>query len=283
MEKNIKSIQQQLDISRERAREFGIQAVETIHRGFYLTPSGNQVDIHIQINESVSGTVTYSPEMSLPISANGQLDMEIEVWNTTTLAAISELKSEGYQPAALNMASATSPGGGFLFGARAQEEYLARSSSLFACLRNNPMYERRDFDRNPFYDDYVIYSPGVVVFRDDDGDLLENPYTCSIITSPAVQASAVQRYMPSRIGEIEDAMWNRILKVMAVAHMHGHKALVLGAWGCGAFGNDGVMIAGLFKRAFAENFKEVFEKVIFAITDWSPEQRFIGPFQKVFK
>jgi uncharacterized protein (TIGR02452 family) len=78
-------------------------------------------------------------------------------------------------------------------------------------------------------------------------------------------------------------MWSRILKVLAVAERHGHKALVLGAWGCGAFGNDGNEIAKLFRRALEDNFHGVFEYVVFAITDWSDEERFIGPFVRAFE
>lgn len=119
------------------------------------------------------------------------------------------------------------------------------------------MYNRTDFAKNPFYDHYVIYSPDVVVFRDDNGELLDKPYTCSILTSPAVHANAVNRYRLGREGQIKEVMWERILKVLGVAHQHGHDALVLGAWGCGAFGNDGNMIAGLFNQVLTDNFKEL--------------------------
>jgi hypothetical protein len=37
----------------------------------------------------------------------------------------------------------------------------------------------------------VIYSPAVVVFRDNDGKLLETPFTCSFLTAPAPNAGAV--------------------------------------------------------------------------------------------
>ena len=276
-------LQRQLEISRESAKEMGIEAVEIIETGFYLGADGQKVNIKNEVLYSVMGTVTYSPDINLPPSAKGKYDTTIAVENTTTLAASLSLIEEGYKPVALNMASATSPGGSFLAGARAQEEYLCRSTALYACLRNNPMYSRVDFLTNPFYADYVIYSPDVVVFRDDDGELLDKPYLCSIMTSPAVFASAVHRYMPERAGEIEGIMWKRILKLLAVAQAYGHQALVLGAWGCGAFGNDGRMIAGLFHKALSENFAGRFEKVAFAITDWSAEKRFIGPFQREFK
>ncbi len=275
-------VREHLDIPRELAKTMGEQAVEILAKGFYTNPDGDRVRIAEEVRKSVRDTVTYAPGIDLPSHAKGTFTMKTIILNTTTLTAVKTLLADGLNPAALNMASATSPGGGFLRGGRAQEEYLCRSSALYYCLRDNPMYARADFAKNPFYDDYVIYSPDVVVFRDDNGELLEKPYTCSIITSPAIQAVAVQKFLPHRVNEIKGVMWERVLKVLGVAHKHGHDALVLGAWGCGAFGNDGYMIAGLFKQALEENYKGAFRKVLFAISDWSNEQRFIGPFREVF-
>ena len=277
----ITALQEQLAIPRDLAAAMARQALSIQGAGYYITNTGRRVDISIAMSTAVQGTVTYPPEMSLPISAAGYFNTAVEIANATTLAAASSLIDRGFHPVVLNMASAISPGGGFLGGARAQEEYLARSSTLYTCLKGNLMYSA-DFSHNPFYADYVIYSPEVVIFRDDDGELLEKPYLCSIVTSPAVNAAAVHRYMPHRTGEIENAMWNRILKLFSVSLLHGHKALVLGAWGCGAFGNDGYMVASLFRTALTENFQGAFERVAFAIADWSPEQDFIGPFLKTF-
>jgi len=270
--------QQQLDIPREKARNLGFQTLEILNEGRYTSISGAEIDISKEIEESKSMTVTYSPDIELPLNYKGNYQTRFFVKNMTTLSAAKSLVKNGDDPAVLNMASATSPGGGWLSGARAQEEYLARSTTLYATLQNSTMYLRKDFHTNPFYDDYVIYSPDVVVFRDDNGELMENYYFCSMLTSPAVQANAVRYYMPDKEPEVAMVMEKRILKLLSVAHAHKHTALVLGAWGCGAFGNDGNVIAGLFKKAFQENFPGVFDKVIFAITDWSPENRFIGPF-----
>jgi hypothetical protein len=60
------------------------------------------------------------------------------------------------------------------------------------------------------------------------------------------------------------------------------RQIVLGAWGCGAFGNDANEIAGLFERGLQKNFKGAYQRLIFAIVDWSAEKRFIGPFQRIF-
>ena len=84
--------------------------------------------------------------------------------------------------------------------------------------------------------------------------------------------------MPPAFSDTCPSAWT----VLAVAEKHDHKALVLGAWGCGAFGNDGNEIAKLFRRALENNFRGAFEYVVFAITDWSEDERFIGPFTRAF-
>lgn len=64
---------------------------------------------------------------------------------------------------------------------------------------------------------------------------------------------------------------------------HNHNAIVLGAWGCGAFGNDPRAIAPLFHRALTENFSGAYRDVVFAVVDWSLERRFIGAFEAAFR
>jgi len=70
--------------------------------------------------------------------------------------------------------------------------------------------------------------------------------------------------------------------VLAIAAAHGYPDLVLGAWGCGAFGNDPHRTAASFREALAGPFAGRFARVVFAITDWSPERLFLGPFRDAF-
>src|SRR5919108_730072 len=79
-------------------------------------------------------------------------------------------------PCCLNFASAKHPGGGFLGGARAQEETLARASGLYASLVGNPMYAFHKAQDDPMYSNYAIYAPDVPVLRTDEGLLLSEPY-----------------------------------------------------------------------------------------------------------
>ncbi|MBW3600344.1 MAG: TIGR02452 family protein [Planctomycetes bacterium] len=269
-------------MSRKQAAALGRQTLDFLEAGRYATEDGDVVEISEPVQNAVAGVRSYPPGCNPPHRRTRSHATSIEVANETTLAAAQRLVDFGYRPAALNFASAKHPGGGFLSGARAQEESLARSSALYACLNGNPMYEFHRASRDPMYSDYVIYSPEVPVFRDDDGELLASPSLCSFLTSPAVNAKVVLERNPSRRSEIRKAMKRRIAKVLSVAAAHEHEALVLGAWGCGVFGNDTREIAELFRAALMGEFHGAFAQVIFAITDWSAEQRFIGPFRELF-
>ena len=232
-------------MNRKRASELGRETVAIVEARRYTTEAGKDVEIGPLVRRAVESSKTYPPGYELPLPASSGRTPVINVANETTLVAAHRLVDDGYRPAALNFASAKNPGGGFLSGARAQEESLARSSALFACLDGNPMYEFHRTRRDPKYTDYAIYSPDVPVIRADDGTLLDEPYLCSFITCPAVNAKVVLKRDPSRRSEIRKAMDTRVNKVLAIAAIHGHEALVLGAWGCGVFGNDGREIADL--------------------------------------
>jgi uncharacterized protein (TIGR02452 family) len=267
-------------ISRELAREHGEEAVKITQSGQYRSPSGRIITIKDLVGHSLRETKSYPPAAPFDQDDKGKHQTAIEITNETTLSAAQRLLKAGHHPVVLNFASATSPGGGFLSGARAQEEYLCRSSSLYSCLRDNPMYDFHRSNHDPLYSNYAIYSPGVTIFRSNSGGLLEEPYAVGVITSPAVNA---KRLPLSRRHEIAPAMWQRILKVLSIGVVHGHDVIVLGAWGCGAFGNDGYEIAGLFRKALDDNFKGAYRTVVFAIVDWSSGKKYIGPFEEVFE
>ncbi|MFN8419489.1 MAG: TIGR02452 family protein [Anaerolineae bacterium] len=139
----------------------------------------------------------------------------------------------------LNFASAKHPGGGFLGGAKAQEESLARSSGLYPSLLKCPAYYQHNRRRsNALYSDWMIYSPACPIWRRDDGSWLEMPYTVDFITSPAPNAGAVRVNSPADIPQIAPTLVDRSAKVLALAARWRCEALILGAWGCGVFRSD---------------------------------------------
>jgi uncharacterized protein (TIGR02452 family) len=103
----------------------------------------------------------------------------------------------------------------------------------------------------------------------------------SVLTCPAVHGHAIREHVPHRWGEIPQVMRARTRKVLAAA-AHGQRRLILGAWGCGAFGLDTEMMADIFAETLAEHGGGVFDEIVFAITDWSDEKCFIAPFLRVF-
>jgi uncharacterized protein (TIGR02452 family) len=271
-----------LSLTRDGARRLGQETLDIVEAGYYDAPSGTRVSIGQAVQRAVRGTVAYPPEACVaPVHAGTQCT-QVNVTNESTLQAAARLVRGGARAQALNFASATHPGGGFLQGARAQEESLCRASGLYPSLKDQPMYPFHWTSPDPLHTDYVLYSPDVPVFRSDDGVRLEAPYLCSFLTCAAVNAKVLLERQPWRSNEINPTMARRIDRMLAVASLHPHDALILGAWGCGAFGNDPHKIAALFQTALTGRFRGVFPHIVFAITDHWQDGRNITPFQQAF-
>jgi uncharacterized protein (TIGR02452 family) len=138
------------------------------------------------------------------------------------------------------------------------------------------MYESHRKRRRPDSTDWVILSPDVPVFRTDDGSDLNEPWLLSFITAAAPVATVIGQPLAG------DLLRSRIRRVLTIAAVFGYEALVLEAWGCGAFGNDPYRTAEDFCEAMETDFRGQFSDIVFAITDWSPERRFLGPFRDEF-
>ena len=191
--------------------------------------------------------------------------MRMTLADETTLAAIRRL---GEPVCALNFASAKNPGGGFLSGARAQEESLARSSALHPCLTGQMAhYERNRANRSAIYLDLALWSPDVPFFRDDDGGWLDRPVHASVITCAAPNASALRQHDRLDPSELDEALHRRAELVLAVAVHHGVDRIVLGAWGAGVFGNDPARVADAFLCLLRGRYAHAFDEVVFAVPD----------------
>jgi len=270
------SRRQELNIPRDTAAALGQSAVEAALTGFYLTAAGQKVVWHDAVQAACASKLSIRPDARLPSSEPIAFTVtRVQVTNETTLGASRRLVEQGLRPLALNFANGIQPGGGFLDGARAQEEVLCRSSSLYQTLVGDSMYEEHRKRPLPDSTDWAIYSPDVPIFRTDDGMELEHPWLLSFITCAAPYAPVIGQ------PQAGDLLQKRIHRVLAIAQSHGYFALVLGAWGCGAFANDPHRTAIDFRAALENDYAGVFSGIVFAITDWSPERRFLGPFRDV--
>ncbi|MEU9256306.1 TIGR02452 family protein [Streptomyces sp. NPDC048270] len=259
-----------------RLREIARENAEIVAAGGYRTRSGRRVELAAALAEAKAGTRIYGPNHTIPGEgiAGGGAGTAVEVTGESSTAAARRLVAQAAAVAVLNFASARNPGGGYVRGAKAQEEALCRASALYETLLEAPeYYEAHRAERSTFYTDRVIHSPGVPVFRDDRGGLLEEPFRVGFLTSPAPNAGTIRRQEPERAGEIPGALARRAGLVLEVAALHGYRGLVLGAWGCGVFQNDPAVVAEAFRALLAGRFAGVFDRVVFGILDRKPEPR----------
>ncbi|POS80848.1 hypothetical protein DHEL01_v200763 [Diaporthe helianthi] len=161
------------------------------------------------------------------------------------------------RPAVLNHASDTSPGGGWLNGAMAQEEALCYRSSLSLSLH------KRYY---PFGDLQGIYTRDVVIVRsslqkdhklvdtDEPFDKLPVVSVLSVAALRLPDTATLAGTQKSGFLNTEDRVTtkNKMMLVLRMAASRGHDRLVLGALGCGAFRNPVHEIAECWKEVFEE-------------------------------
>jgi len=142
--------QRELNIPWAFAAELGRSAVEISRQGFYVNPDGQRVEIEAAVSEACAGKRSIRPEDDLPkFSTPAFRTTGVQVANETTFGASRRLIGNRLHPVALNFANGIFSGGGFLSGARAQEEVLCRSSALFLTLDDDPMYDDRSASMGP--------------------------------------------------------------------------------------------------------------------------------------
>jgi len=234
--------------------------------GRYVNARHEIVEIAALVDVAKAGTTLH--ELGEPLrAAVPRAATTIAVTAESTLAALRRLAARpGGHLACLNFASAKHPGGGFLGGAQAQEESLARASALYPCQLAQPAhYEKNRAHASCLYLDLALWSPHVPFFRDDAGAWLERPVLASVITCAAPNAGALRQQGRFAAAEVEATLRRRAGFVLAIAAHHGVERLVLGAWGAGVFGNDPVLVADAFRAHLADGFANAFAEIVFAI------------------
>lgn len=274
-----------------RAR-VALETLKILESGYYTNHLGTTIDIKEDLKIAINNTVLYKPNTFANIEDEHEKIRNekepkmsnIEITDETTICAARRLVAdEGFDKVVcLNFASAKNPGGGFLSGSQAQEESLARSSGLYSCISQmREMYDYNSSTKTCLYSDYMIYSPKVPVFRDDNNKLLNEAFLTSFITAPAVNAGVVMEREKGSTEKIHSVMTNRIKKILLIAALNNNKAIVLGAYGCGVFRNKAEDVAEYFRKVLNEDgYKLLFDKVVFAIYDNAVDKSKIRVFER---
>lgn len=262
-------------------KEIAEKSLEIIQTGLF-----ENKDISEEIQKNINLTFTITPD-DFPKYLKKEIEkqnknQEIEICNCSSIEALIKFKNTG-KIAVLNFASAKNPGGGFMGGASAQEESLARSSSLYASLtKDTQMYEYNRKLKHYLYSDYAIYSPETVFWFDDKGNNLEQPIIVDVITSPAPNKGAMlQHNRLEEINAIEQTFKNRIEFVLKIAAENNIDTLILGAWGCGVFRNDVESVAKYFHETINRIAPSAFDKIVFAIYDSSEKKNNFSIFKNI--
>ena len=172
----------------------------------------------------------------------------------------------------LNFANPVNIGGGVYKGAKTQEEDLCRRSSLLRSLETQHSLRYYNYNRKlhtHMGSDAMIFSPEVEIFRDEHGELMDHTVIVAVLTCAAPMISYGLEGMSE--SEYRGMFYDRIVSVLKCAAYFGYEDLVLGAWGCGAFGNDAAVVSDLFCKAFMEQsqnggqIKDLFRRIVFAV------------------
>ena len=235
------------------------------------------------VQAAKDATKLYEADDYPNIQHSGQMSCKIAVTKHKTFEAAMLIRVDHleWKIAVLNFASATNPGGGVKIGSSAQEESLCRCSTLYPTLTQDWLWKKyyganRDAHDN-IHTDACIYSPGVVICKTDDV-FPERMEEKGWVTVDVVSCAAPNlRQRPGNIHNPEfgkartvscDELYQLHLKrakhILHVAAANGVDALVLGAFGCGAFANDPKVVATAYADALKE-YQQYFNLIEFAV------------------
>lgn len=208
-----------------------------------------------QIRSAIEKTRIYECEDPV-LSGDSQ---EVIVADMDTVSAAFKFR-KGYT-ALLNFASYKNPGGRFLDGSMAQEEALCHESVLYNVLKS---FEKDYYEKNceklnrALYLNKALYSRDVLFLHGQDSGYFD------VITCASPNYSAAEKYCHVTREENHRVLESRIRFVLSLAENADKEidTLILGAFGCGVFGQDPKEVARIFHENIA---KTRIHKVVFAI------------------
>ncbi len=241
--------------------------VRDIKRGYYENSFGEEIEF-----ERTGESFYYTKVPKIEESYIGDKKTKITVENVDTLVKAIEM---GPDAVILNMASDFIPGGGVEKGSRAQEEDICRRSNLIKSIyRYHPKLAKKfGMKYNPKFsyplNNYsVIYSPKISIYKKPGTyEPYYEPFITNVITAPALKRPELTKdgNLKEKDAEI---MKEKIKTVLRVALRNHHTKIVLGAWGCGAYGLPAENVAKLFKEVLSDkNFSGKFDEICFAIIE----------------
>ena len=152
----------------------------------------------------------------------------------------------------LNFASPFFPGGGYKLGFTTQEESLCYATSLYGEISKIKLrkfyFKNFLYLLNPVYTNEAILSRKVTIYRDNNFNLLKEPKNIDILTIAAPNNNFAKMMPWISEKQIQNAMKKKIELINFIINKYKYQTVILGAFGCGAFGNDIKNTAKIFKE-----------------------------------
>lgn len=199
----------------------------------------------------------------------------------------------------LNFASASNPGGGVVHGSNAQEEALCRCSTLYFNLIADEMakgfYEPHRTAKNPVHNNDAIFTPRVTVFKSDTDFPATLPesewYEVDVIScaapnlrrQPSNEMNSGDGDNPVVVSpeELRTIHESRLARILDIAAANGEEAVILGAFGCGAFRNDPKVVSAA-AAAVVSRYGTRFKVIEFAVFCRPEDTRNHDAFESAF-
>lgn len=180
-----------------------------------------------------------------------------------TRAAITHASKED-KNCVLDFASYTNPGGGFLKGSLSQEESICRMSGLYPVLeKNSSIYDERKKDGfTPYYGDDLIYCQDVPFIINGRG----KAHFADVIVAAAPNMKAIEEKKLYSQDAVE-VLLNRMELIYLLPAQFGVTVLLLGAFGCGVFGNDPKMVAEHWQYLSMDKYAGLYKQVTHPVFD----------------
>ena len=215
-----------------------------------------------EIKDCIKESKIYSDDFKVGHLAYTKGEMNIILEELDSVSAILKYVDDKKIITVLNFASYKNPGGQFLNGSKAQEEALCHESYLYNVLKEfDDYYDWNNKHKNKaLYLNRALYSPNVRFERGEEYRF------CDVLTCAFPNKTASQKYCNVSDEENSKVLRDRMDFILKIAKDNLVEILILGAGGCGVFGQDPYEVAQIFKELLTTKYK-CFNKVIFAIPD----------------
>lgn len=238
-------------------------------------------------------SISFSKDNQRVIAEDTEVAVPTDRYDVPAKVLVSRKKSleaaaeyPGLKVCVLNFASASNPGGGVTKGSNAQEESICRCSTLYPCISDEPIVSLfhnahrealKSGRMNPLYNNDCIYTPKVTVFRDDNTEQVLDEaswyeidvLSCAApnlrnIPSNAMNPDSGDKAASIRPADLLELHKKRISRCLAIAVENGAEAMILGAFGCGAFQNPPDIVAEAMSRVIRD-YLGCFKVIEFAV------------------